>query len=100
MHRARWPAACHASTTTCTRTAARTVVWGDGSAGTATVLAYLAAFRLNGNQSLAFNNPNLTIYGRIPAGQTAATGLLRRHDHGDADVLSRGGGHGLAQPSP
>ena len=37
--------------------------------------AYLAAITLNGNQTLAFNNPNLTIYGRIPAGQTAATGL-------------------------
>lgn len=57
-------------------TAARTVVWGDGSGSTAIVPAYLGgAFNLNGNQTLAFNNPNLTIYGRIPAGQTAATGL-------------------------
>jgi spore coat protein U-like protein len=56
-------------------TAARTVVWGDGSGSTATVPAYLAAFALNGNQTLAFNNPNLTIYGRIPPNQTAATGL-------------------------
>jgi len=56
-------------------TAARTVVWGDGSGSTATVPAYLAAFALNGNQTRAFNNPNLTIYGRIPPNQTAATGL-------------------------
>jgi spore coat protein U-like protein len=55
--------------------AARTVVWGNGSGSTVTVPAYLAAVTLNGNQTLAFNNPNLTIFGRIPAGQTAATGL-------------------------
>lgn len=56
-------------------TATRTVIWGDASGSTATVPAYVAAITLNGNQTRAFNNPNLTIYGRIPAGQTAATGL-------------------------
>jgi spore coat protein U-like protein len=57
-------------------TAARLVIWGDGNGGTAIVPAYLGgAFNLNGNQTRAFDNPNLTIYGRIPAGQTVPTGL-------------------------
>lgn len=55
--------------------AARSVVWGDGTAGTATVLAYLAgSISINGNQTRAFDNPNLTIYGRIPAAQSVGIG--------------------------
>ena len=54
---------------------ARSVVWGNGSAGTAPVPAYLAgSISLNGNQTRVFDNPGLTIYGRIPAGQTAGNG--------------------------
>jgi spore coat protein U-like protein len=56
--------------------ATRTVVWGDGSGSTAIVPAYTGGnFNLSGNSTLAFNNPNLTIYGRIPAGQNLPTGL-------------------------
>jgi spore coat protein U-like protein len=54
---------------------ARRTVWGDGTAGTVAVPAYAAgSVSVNGNQTRAFDNPGLTIYGRIPAGQDVAIG--------------------------
>lgn len=56
--------------------AARTTVWGDGSSGTATVAAYAAgSVIITGNQTRAFDSPNLTIHGRIPADQTSPLGV-------------------------
>lgn len=53
----------------------RRVVWGDGTGGTVAVPAYAAgSISINGNQTRAFDNPGLTIYGRIPAGQEVAQG--------------------------
>jgi spore coat protein U-like protein len=55
--------------------AARTTVWGNGTGGTATVAAYAAgSVTINGNQSRAFDSPNLTIHGRIPADQSSPQG--------------------------
>jgi spore coat protein U-like protein len=45
--------------------ASRNVVWGDGTAGTATVLL----FKVNKNRS-----QTATIYGRIPPGQNVSVG--------------------------
>jgi spore coat protein U-like protein len=48
--------------------AARTIVWGDGTAGTAVAAT---GFRLSGNKTQSVSH---TIYGRIPAQQAAAVG--------------------------
>jgi spore coat protein U-like protein len=56
-------------------TAARTTVWGNGAGGSAIVPAYAAGFIvINGNQTRVFDNPNLTIHGRIPADQNSPQG--------------------------
>lgn len=48
--------------------AARTIVWGDGTAGTAVAAT---SFRLAGNKTESISH---TIYGRIPARQAAQVG--------------------------
>ena len=60
--------------------AARANVWGDGTGGTVTIASSTGTGAAQ----------NVTVYGRVPTGQTGAAGRLCRHRRRHRHLLIRG----------